>query len=193
MYLHHTVKEGSAKQVIEGLSRTGDNYAEAVKCLKSRFDRPRLIHQTHVKKILDIPPLKQGSGNELRYLHDTVQQHLRALKCMDYEPSGPFVTSVLELKLDTATIFEWQRHTSGSTEVLHFNDLLEFVNLCAMASEHTVPDSVKKPTGKEMKRKPVPSFAANTYTPINEPCPVCKTESHPVFSCTNSNHFLTIA
>ena len=184
VYLRHAVKDGSAKQVIEGLSRTGDNYAEAVKCLKCRFDRPRLIHQTHVKKILDIPPLKQGSGKELRYLHDTVQQHLRALKCMDYEPSGPFVTSVLELKLDTATMFEWQKHTSGSTEVPHFNDLLEFVNLRAQASEHTVPDSAKKPTGNEMKRKPVPCFPANAYTPTSEPCPVCKTESHPVFACT---------
>ncbi len=42
---------------------------------------------------------KTGTGRELRCLYDTVQQHLRALKAMEYEPSGPFITSVLELKL----------------------------------------------------------------------------------------------
>lgn len=50
--------------------------------------------------ILDTPPLKEGTGKELRCLHDAVQQHLRALKAMDYEAPGPFITSVLELKLD---------------------------------------------------------------------------------------------
>lgn len=40
--------------------------------------------------ILEAAPLKQGTGKELRHLYDTVQQHLRALKAMDYEP---FITS----------------------------------------------------------------------------------------------------
>ena len=95
VYLQHALKDGSAKHVIDGLSRSGDYYAEAAECLQSRFDRPRLIHQTHVKMILDAPSLKDGNGRELRRLHDTVQQHLRALKAMHYEPSGPFMTSVL--------------------------------------------------------------------------------------------------
>ena len=105
VYLHPAVKDGSAKHVIEGLSRTGDNYTEAIECLENR---PRLIHQTHMKRFLDLPALKQGSGKELLHLHDTVQQHIHALKCMGYEPSRPFVTSVLDLNLDTGTMFEWQ-------------------------------------------------------------------------------------
>ena len=79
---------------------------EAIECLKSRYDRPRLIHQTHVRAILDAPPLKDGSGKELCRLHDVILQHRRALKAMDYEPSSPFITSVLELKLDVNTMFE---------------------------------------------------------------------------------------
>lgn len=117
VYLRHSVKDGSAKSVIEGLSRTGDQYNEAIDCLKTRYDRPRLIHQAHVKKILEVPSLKLGNGKELRYLHDTVQQHLRALKAMGYEPSGPFITSVLELKLDAGTMFEWQKHSHDTTDV----------------------------------------------------------------------------
>lgn len=41
-------KGGSAKQVVKGLSSSGENYAEAIDCLQKRYDRPRLIHQAHV-------------------------------------------------------------------------------------------------------------------------------------------------
>ena len=57
VYLRHSLKDGSAKQVIEGLSRSGEYYAEAIEGLKSRYDRPRLIHQTHVLMILEAPAL----------------------------------------------------------------------------------------------------------------------------------------
>ena len=93
VYLQHALRDGSARVVIDGLSQSGENYAVAVECLRSRYDRPRLIHQAHVKSILEAPPLKEGNGRELRKLHDLVQQHLRALKSMDSDPSGPFITS----------------------------------------------------------------------------------------------------
>ena len=65
-------------------SRSGDQYKQAVESLKQRYDRPRILHQSHVQMILDIPNLTEGSGKELRRLHDTIQQHLRALMTMDY-------------------------------------------------------------------------------------------------------------
>lgn len=53
-----------------------------------------------MKVIVDAPCIKEGSGRELHHLHDEVQQHLRALRSIGHEPSVPFVTSILELKLD---------------------------------------------------------------------------------------------
>ena len=79
VYLQQSLKGGSAKGAIEGLSRSGEYYLEAVKSLQLR---PRLIHQAHVRVILEAPPLREGNGKELRRLHDTVQQHLRAVKAM---------------------------------------------------------------------------------------------------------------
>ena len=131
VYLQQSLKEGPGKRVIEGLSQSGVNYAEAVESLKSHFDRPHLVHQTHVRMILEVPPLRDGNGKELRRLHDVVQQHLRALKAMEYEPSGHFITSALELKLDVDTMFEWQKHSQSSTKVPHYRDILSFINLRA--------------------------------------------------------------
>ena len=67
VYLQHAIKDAYyAKSAIEGFSHSGENYDEAIKCVKSRYDRPRLIHRTHVQLILDVPSLREGSGKELR-------------------------------------------------------------------------------------------------------------------------------
>ena len=94
--------------------------------------------------ILDAPSLKDSSGHELHRLHDTVLQHLRAPKIMDYEPSGLFITLVLELKLDTNMLSEWHKHSQDSGEVPHFQKLLDFINICAQASEVTSECGKKK-------------------------------------------------
>ena len=177
VYLQQSLKGGTAKTTIEGLSRSGENYSEAIKCLQSRYDRPRLIHKAHVRMILEAPSLKEGSGRELQRLHDTVQQHLRALKTMDCEPPGPFVTSILELKLDSNTMFEWQKHTQESATVPHYNELLGFINLHAQASE-SLPSSKKQNT----TTKPVASFTAGASDAAPN-CVLCKTDRHPLYAC----------
>ena len=73
MYLQQSLTGGSAKSAVEGLSRSGEYYAEAVECLQARYNRPRLIHQTHVRMILEAPQLVEGSGKELRKLHELSQ------------------------------------------------------------------------------------------------------------------------
>ena len=52
-----------------------------------------IVPELHYEKLATM-------GKELRRLHDTVQQHLQDLKSMDYEPSGRFITSIIELKLE---------------------------------------------------------------------------------------------
>ena len=62
VYLQQSLKGGSAKNAIEGLSRSSEYYTEAIGCLKSRYNRPRLIHKAHVRMILEAPSLKEGTG-----------------------------------------------------------------------------------------------------------------------------------
>ena len=188
VYLQQALKDGTAKHAIEGLSRTGDHYSEAVECLQQRYDRPRLIHRTHVQTIVETPPLKEGTGKELRRLHDKVQQHLRALKAMGSEPPGPFITSILELKLDPTTMFEWQKYSQESTEVPHFSNLLEFLNMRAQASETHSLDQGKKTRNETHYKKQQPSgksvasFVSNASN-TTDMCVLCKSDKHPLFVC----------
>ena len=89
--------------------------------------------------------MKDGSGRELQLLHDLANQHLHTLKAMGYEPSGPFVTATLELKLDQTTKFEWQNYSSDNTKVPHYKELLEFLDMRALASETISRDMNRKP------------------------------------------------
>jgi hypothetical protein len=194
VYLQQALKGGSARNAVEGLSRSGENYEEAIKCLTDRYDRPRLIHQAHVKAILEAAPLREGTGKEVRKLHDSLQQHLRALKAMGYDPPGPFVTSTIELKLDTTTMFEWQKHSQKSSAVPDYKDLLEFLNLRAQASESSVPDTNQrksKPDIISTKKFPsksgaIASFATSAEDQSSSPKPVCVLcgpERHPLYAC----------
>ena len=132
-------------------------------------------------------PLKDGNGKELRRLHDVLQQHLRALKSMDHEP---FITSMIELKLDQSTMFEWQKFTQKSTDVPHYDELLEFLNLRAQACEtctsdtKSTPRSDAHPNKKSQSNKPVASFAVSTSESVLG-CILCKPEKHP-FICLSS-------
>ena len=78
-YLRDALKGGPAKSVIGGrLTQTSASYEEAIKCLQIRYDRPRVLHQAHVRKIEEADSLKNGDDQELRRLHDHLQQHIRA-------------------------------------------------------------------------------------------------------------------
>ena len=185
VYLQHAVKNGSAISVIQGLSQSGEQYTEAVECLRSRYDRPRLVHQMHVRKIMDIPRMKEGNGKEIRLLHDTALQHLRALRAMGHEPSGSFITSLLELKLDSTTMFEWQQHSRSHSDVPHYEELLTFINLRAQAAETLTPDIRKKhPELYPQKKNPkqVTSFTVTTTPTENISCLVCKS-NHLLHTC----------
>ena len=172
-YLQHALKDGTAKYTIEGLAQSSGSYKEAIDCLQKRYDRPRLIHQAHVRAIIDAAPLKDGHGRELRRMHDVVNQHLRALKTMDYDPSGPFITSLLELKLDQSTMFEWQRHSQDSRDVPHYQRLLEFLDLRAQASESN-PNTTRG--GKPQQKN---TYIANA----GELCIACEAGKHPLYTC----------
>ena len=41
----------------QGLTKSEEHYKEAVQCLETRNDRPRMVHQTHVRQIVEAPIL----------------------------------------------------------------------------------------------------------------------------------------
>ena len=73
------------------------------------------------------------------------------------------------------TMLEWQRCSQSSTDVPHYKDLLEFINLRAQASETSLSDSGRKFiqnwlcffVEKDHASKSVASFTSSTDTSSN--------------------------
>lgn len=66
-----------------------------------------------MRRIVEVASLKDGTGREIRTLHDVVVQHIRALKSLGHEPPGLFITSLLEMKLGPTTMFRVAEAQSG--------------------------------------------------------------------------------
>ena len=50
--LQNALKDHIADYTIEGLTKSGEHYNKAVQCLKTCYDRPGMVHQTHVRWIV---------------------------------------------------------------------------------------------------------------------------------------------
>ena len=121
--------------------------------------------------------IKEGSGRELRQLHDVLSRHLRALNAKD--PYGPFVTALVELKLDQLIMFEWQRQSQDATDTPHFERLLKFLHLKAQASESFVQGTQKR----QAQIKPSVQLRSAYTTNVSPACNVCRAPKHPLFMC----------
>ena len=111
---------------------------------------------------------------------------------MGYDPSGPFITSILELKLDTTTLFEWQRHSQSQTKVPHYLDLLTFIDLRAPASEGSATSAFKKSKSESVSVKKSPASAwkpVTSYTSSHESvcqCILCSNVTGPMKRALNA-------
>ena len=138
--------------------------------LSAPYDRLQVVDQTHVQVIVEAPGLKEGTVHELRQLHDTVQQHLRALRSMDYKCSGPLITSLLELKLDPTIMFNRQRESQGQTEVPPYPELLDFHDLRAQTSDANVSKPYKHLVKLEYQKTTPPVKPVNLLSTVGNLC-----------------------
>lgn len=95
------------------------------------------------------------------------------------------MTSILELTLNSTTMFEWQGHSQESAEVPPYTNLLDFLCLPAQASE-THHSEVKKFSGSEVQThkkeshvKSIASFVGNTSTSAVNYI-LCENDKHPL-------------
>ena len=81
MHLQEAVKDGPARFVIQGLTRTSKIYEKVIRCLKERYDDlyASFKRNTSACSIVDAVPVKNGSDKEIRRLYNGATQHYRAL------------------------------------------------------------------------------------------------------------------
>ena len=70
---------GDASTVISSLELSDANYDVAWAILRERYNNKRVIIQTHVNAVLDLPTMTRENPIDLRRISNGISKHLHAL------------------------------------------------------------------------------------------------------------------
>ena len=89
---------GPAAATVAGLALTEANYQNAVELLKKRFANRQVIINSHMDKLMNIPPMNSGASvNKLRAMLDEIEAQVRGLSSLGISSQdyGSLFVSVL--------------------------------------------------------------------------------------------------
>ena len=170
--------EGSAKECIEGLSRTVANYNEAIKILQERFANPQVIVSAHMEclvKLSVIRDVKDLVG--LRKNNGQVESCVRNLKTMRIVPESygallvPMLNEKLppELRMLIDPIF--------TTDVWKLEDMLTYFKEELQAKEICSAVTVRSQSPSRKNYEPSATSAFHVYS--KHLCVFCKMSHSP--------------
>lgn len=196
LYRLKSLVSGQAATVLGNWQVTNQGYTAAWKKLCSVYDNDYLIARAHIREIFDVPLVtenKDNKGDSLRQLLDTTTNALRQLQGMSVNLVELMTMYVIESKLDTETIGEWEmtRHTKNVPSLEEFNEYLEkrsraLTNIQGRASgfkmittNHSEGRAKTYQRNSRNDEKPrEASIAQRQY----RPCRLCQ-QDHGLFKC----------
>ena len=125
-YLKAAMKDKSLQRTLTRFSDGPDDYEQAIKELKSRFDKPKVMHRLYLKSVTTLAPVKAVQG-ELTAFVDTVQEALDGLKRLKQVDLESVLTSLCSECLPDKIRLAWEDHTEDRKTVAPVTDLLNFV------------------------------------------------------------------
>lgn len=196
---------GSALKTIEAIETTASNYKVAWKLLEEQYDDKRLIIQTHVKRLMELPSVNKDEYTINDLMTDIVVR-IRALKSLDQPVDhwDAILIYVVTSRLDRYTHLEWERSLTDQ-EMPTFEELRKFIksrhnsfhvvktqnfqqnrkNFNPQIQSHSKPHTGKKTSLNSTNQNP--NTQNSTYTqqisnPKKDYCNYCKGE-HKIYFC----------
>ncbi|KAK8775723.1 hypothetical protein V5799_030934 [Amblyomma americanum] len=122
-YLRASVT-GDAAAALAGLPPTARCYSDAVELLKKRFGNEELLIQEHMKKLIDIQPVRSSDDvRGLRRLYDTLAAHIKGLETLGqrHDSYSSLLMPIVQRALPTDILLDYSRQcliatTSSSDE-----------------------------------------------------------------------------
>lgn len=188
--------EGSAAIALGMWQLIPENYSKAWNKLCDIYDNEYLMVRSHIQDILNINQLTESSGENLRYILDTVSNSMDQLNSLNANIAELIIMQLMESKLDPETLKEWEmsRHHRNVPTFSEFSLFLDKrVRLLSNKLPTTITIKEKKSdvkgTIKSIKEnvrvQPYPSGRFNQFSRQNMPpslCRLCKAD-HGLFKC----------
>ncbi|KAK8778504.1 hypothetical protein V5799_020155 [Amblyomma americanum] len=122
-YLRASVT-GDAAAALAGLPPTARCYSDAVELLKKRFGNEELLIEEHMKKLIDIQPVRSSDDvRRLRCLYDTLAAHIKGLETLGqkHDSYSSLLMPIVQRALPTDILLDYSRQcliatTSSSDE-----------------------------------------------------------------------------
>ncbi|XP_066599095.1 uncharacterized protein [Prorops nasuta] len=147
--------QGEAATVIKSLAITSENYEIAWDTLVARYTDKRMITDTFLDQISQVPTLRGDNFKVLKEVRDSVTVALNALKTMGYgvDQWDPIIVHSLKNKLDDTLRLAWEMYLGSSKDYLSFIQFSEFLtrHINSLQSLGNKPNTSKKESRRSLK------------------------------------------
>lgn len=187
-YLEAALK-GEPKNIIAALAPTDANYTTAWELLEKRYENKKIMINSYLKEIMNMPVVGKESHVELRQLSNTFFKNYRCLESLGENVNSwdTILIYILISKLDTHTKREWEIFSKdkSSPTIKDFNDFLTQRCQILEASDskttlNNISSSKKFPDSRSLVTTDNTAHVNNNnYRPK---CCYCK-EAHFIYFC----------
>jgi len=174
---------GDASTVISSLELSDANYDVAWAILRERYDNKRVIIQTHVNAILDLPTMTRENPIDLRRISNGVSKHLHILQALKCPTIHWDHLLILTSKLDSLMLREWGISLTGH-EPLPLKQLLDFIAHRCEVLETTTKASITSAKKIEAKSQPNVKRSSSCAATVKPKCNFYQGE-HVIYYCKN--------
>lgn len=196
--------KGEAEKLIQHLNISSDNYDISWDILNHRFNNTKLIFNSHLSILMNLPTLQQQTATSIKKIHDITNECLNAIRSLGVQIDSwdPIIVYIICNKLDADTHNDYIESLKNPRDLPSLKELLDFLESKFTSLEsskrkpetskiyhtqETTNNNVKKPhyykSFASRQKNSAKHFAtANTSKYELQGCPVCK-KDHGIFHC----------
>lgn len=175
---------GEAANLIKTISASEANYDSAWLVLRNRYHNKRLIVDTLIRKLFDIPK-SNGTSQSIKLLLDSAQESISSLNNLEISTAtwDPFLIYLLANKLDVQTRKEWEKSLK-TTEIPTIKDMFSFLEQTfrTLESVHDELPSSSKSTKNKQQKSIYGDKLSTNHVFHNQNCLYCE-KSHALSKC----------
>ena len=181
--------KGEARESIEHIMPTNENYTIALDILRRRYNNERKICDAYVAKILDLPRMENRSAAGILNIYNVLTMALHGLQRANFQTESwaPMVVACVTRKLDEDSRQKFEEALTDSRRVPSITQLLEFLD---RRYQVLLTDANCRAATKKKSFAVVTAAATGTTvrTPNGKPyrkCVLCQSEEHFVRQCSS--------
>nr|XP_044248535.1 LOW QUALITY PROTEIN: uncharacterized protein LOC123002433 [Drosophila takahashii] len=183
---------GDAHNIVANSPLTNDGFRSAWDNLTERFENKRLLVNSQLKILFNVPSVTQESGSALKELQSTIQGCLTALDMsgIQVETWDCLLVYMCSSKLPKLTLSLWEQSLHNKAEIPTWHELNVF-----LTERHRTLEAIDdvRPSGSS-QAQPRASTSNSASRRINsyetrvtprQPrgCDLCNRENHPIRTC----------